>query len=275
MSIPFFSVIIPTYNRQDLVEKAIESVLAQDCRDYELIVVDDGSTDGSWENLQKFSDRIVLLKQNNRGVSAARNAALKVAKGEWVSFLDSDDLWYPHKLRVQKQYIKENPSYKIVHSDEVWFRNHVRVNPMKKHAKGGGDQFYRSLELCVISPSAVAIRKDLILELGGFREDFPACEDYDLWLKITAKYPVGYIQEQLVIKYGGHEDQLSQKFKAMDYWRVLSIDWLLNNHSLNLEQREKAVSILIKKLKILIKGHQKYNHLEKVHELNVILKHYH
>jgi len=267
-----FSIIIPTFNRSSVIERAIESVLNQSFTDFELIIVDDGSTDETKTLLNKYENRIQYIYQENKGVSAARNLGVKEAKGKWLAFLDSDDEWLNKKLELQNKYIENNPGIKIVHGNEIWIRNGVRVNQMKKHAKGGGDQFIRSLDLCLISPSTVALRKDLYCELGGFREDFVVCEDYDLWLKITHQYEVGFIEEDLIKKYGGHEDQLSRQFYGMDLWRVKSIVSLLKESSLEINQRETALKVLNKKMKVLEKGALKHQNKNLLKELDLLKK---
>lgn len=267
---PFFSVIIPTYNRAHTIERAISSVFAQGFDDYELIIVDDGSTDKTQEVLTFFAKNkpnnvfVKLLRTENKGVSAARNYGVNYASGTWISFLDSDDEWLPHKLQAQYNFIQDNPDYKLVHGEEIWIRNGVRVNQKKIHQKDGGDIFERATELCLISPSAVAIETDTYLEHGGFREDFPVCEDYDLWLKITSLMPVGFIKDPIINKYGGHEGQLSAQFKAMDFYRVKSLKWILKNRELTPEKRNKVLEVALKKCTILLNGYQKHNNEENV-----------
>ena len=267
------SVIIPTFNRADTILRAVDSVLAQSYKDFELIVIDDGSSDNTYHVLSPYIERNQLhyFKQENKGVSAARNYAVKKSNGHWISFLDSDDSWLPHKLETQVDYINSNPSCSLVHGEEIWIRNGKRVNPKKKHAKSGGDIFVRSLELCLISPSAVILRRELFDHMGGFREDFEVCEDFDLWLKITSLYEVGFIKEPIINKYGGHQDQLSRKYFAMDLWRVRSIAWILENRSLSDLKREKALNILKHKCEVLINGYKKHDNLKDLDEVEKIL----
>jgi len=125
-------VVIPTYNRFPQVKHAIESVLSQTYRDFELWVVDDGSTDGTGEALRAYGDRITYVWQENNGVSAARNVGLRVSRGKYVAFLDSDDLWMPRKLEIQVRCMEENPQFPLCYTDEVWIRRGVRVNPKRK-----------------------------------------------------------------------------------------------------------------------------------------------
>jgi glycosyltransferase involved in cell wall biosynthesis len=179
------SVVIPTYNRLPTVKDAIESVLNQTYRDFEFWVVDDGSTDGTGEALRTFGDKVKYVSQNNRGVSAARNLGLRISRGKYLAFLDSDDLWEPQKLEIQVKCMEENPQFPLCYTDEVWIRGGTRVNPKKKHAKYSGWIFEKCLPLCIISPSSALMKRSLFDEIGGFDETLPVCEDYDLWLRVT------------------------------------------------------------------------------------------
>src|SRR4030095_47562 len=128
--------------------------------------------------------------------------------------------------------------------EEIWLRNGVRVNPHRKHCKAGGDIFARSLDLCLVSPSAVVMRRELFARMGGFDESFPACEDYDLWLRGAAVMPVCLIDTPLVIKRGGHADQLSRQFWGMDRFRVTALCKLLQSGVLSEEQRQTTLQVL-------------------------------
>lgn len=273
MSEIFVSVIIPTYNRAASIERAVRSVLEQAYKHFELIVIDDGSTDRTKEILEQFST-IKYIYCKNGGVSKARNIGIEMAQGDWIAFLDSDDEWLPHKLEKQIAVIKEKEDTVCVHSDEIWVRNGVRVNQMKKHKKGGGEQFIPSLALCLISPSTVILKKEIFKKIGPFREDFPVCEDYDLWLKLTSLYSVEYVDEVLIKKYGGHEDQLSRKLKAMDFYRIKAIDWILEHRNLSELYQKEATSVLVKKAEILIKGYKKHNNLSDLPQVQTILAKY-
>lgn len=266
------SVIIPTHNRVGTLERAIRSVWAQTEIRWELIVVDDGSDDTTSELLSRLQEErsFVWTSQENRGVSAARNRGVSLAQGEWLCFLDSDDEWLPQKLEKQLAYAETNPMCPLVHTDEIWIRRGVRVNPMKKHTKKGGDVFFQALQLCCISPSTTMIRKTAYHSYGGFREDFPVCEDYHLWLHIAAENEVGFIDEPLVTKYGGHKDQLSRRYKAMDYYRVLSIHDVLRCRFLTDDKRRAAIKTLQEKTEILLQGYKKHDnmtHFEEVQNL--------
>lgn len=253
------SVIIPSYNRLDSLKRAVHSVLDQDCAVDELIVVDDGSTDGTANYIRHNFPHIKLIQQTNQGVSAARNAGIKLAKYDWIALLDSDDSWHPDKISTIKKHHTKQPDISLIHSDEIWIRNHVRVNAMNKHQKTGGNLFLRCLPLCVISPSAVVLKRSLIETVGYFDESLPACEDYDLWLKICCQHSVHYIDQPLITKYGGHEDQLSTQHWGMDRFRIRSLWRLIQQGSLSEEYRFAANEMMQKKLKVLLNGAKKHH----------------
>jgi len=250
---PTVSVIIPTFNRWPLVGAAVESVLGQSYADFEIIVVDDGSTDNTAQQLSQFGSRMRLLTQPHLGVSVARNLAVRHARGCYLAFLDSDDLWLPKKLAVQTAFMEQNPAVRICQTDEVWIRNGVRVNPRAKHRKPSGDIFLPSLERCLVSPSAVMLTRELFERVGGFDENLPMCEDYDLWLRVAVDQPVPLIEDKLVIKRGGHADQLSRSTWGMDRYRMLALQKLLRS-SLDGVKRDAAIEVLRRKVKVLASG---------------------
>ena len=261
---PFFCAVIPTFNRWPLVGEAIESVLSQSFTDFELIVIDDGSSDGTAENIARDFPNVTLIKQENCGVSAARNVGIRLAKAGWIAFLDSDDLWEQEKLFRQYEAIQADPSIRIVHTDEIWIRNKKRVNPKNRHQKtgsenGGHELFQRSVEMCLISPSSVVIHSDVFGKVGLFDESLPVCEDYDLWLRIMANYPVAYIDKKLTIKRNDDDpdcsaDQLSKSTWGMDRYRVRSLERLIGSQSLDTQQVRIALNEVVRKSAILAKG---------------------
>ncbi|HEX9271719.1 MAG TPA: glycosyltransferase family A protein [Candidatus Binatia bacterium] len=253
---PIVSVIIPTYNRWPMVGEAMESVLAQSYRAWELIVVDDGSTDGTSEHLAQYGANIRHVSRQRSGVAAARNYGVGIARGRYVAFLDSDDLWMVKKLAIQMAFVEQHPEVQICQTEEIWFRRGVRVNPKAKHVKPSGDIFRRSLDLCLVSPSAVMITKQLFNQFGGFDESFPVCEDYDLWLRIGVDHLVPLIPMPLVVKRGGHRDQLSHSIWGMDRYRVQSLRKLLDN-GLSGEKREWVMEALKRKISVLCQGARK------------------
>jgi glycosyltransferase involved in cell wall biosynthesis len=251
---PLVSVIIPTYNRASLVVEAVDSVLAQSFRNLELIVIDDGSTDETGARLAPYGDRLRYDRRERSGVSAARNRGLELARGEWVAFLDSDDLWQPKKLEVQVNFFVRTPGAEICQTGEIWIRNGRRVNPRRKHAKPSGDIFEPSLELCLVSPSAVMVRKSLFSVVGAFDPLLPACEDYDLWLRIACRRRVFLIDEALVVKRGGHPDQLSRSTPFLDRYRIQALVKLLRSGELSATQAAAALRELEKKCRIYGQG---------------------
>ena len=269
-------VIIPVFNRSHLVERAIDSVLAQSLKHFNLFVVDDGSTDDLATVLKKYSydSRVIFLRQENKGVSAARNLGISHSKSEWIALLDSDDEWLPQKLEIQLAFSRKNPQYQFIHSDEIWMRNGVRVNPKKKFDKSNYEIFKRSLETCLISPSTVLMKRELCIKHGCFDESLVICEDYDLWLKILATSEVGYISEFLIKKYGGHDDQLSTKYYAMDFWRLKSLLKLIKSENLSLDQRQWIKDQIELKSSLLRAGYIKHHNSQGLNELAEIFRGY-
>ena len=250
---PFISVIIPTHNRSWVLGEAIDSVLAQDGCDFELIVVDDGSTDGTPALLRSYGDRLTTVRQENRGVSAARNTGIRYASGSLIAFLDSDDHWLTGKLRAQAAFFESRPDALICQTQEIWIRNGVRVNPKKRHQKPSGMIFEPSLHLCLVSPSAVMMRKALFDIVGLFDETLPACEDYDLWLRTSCRFPVFLVDAPLVVKRGGHPDQLSRA-PGLDRFRIASLVNCLKNEPLTRRQRDAVTGVLADKCRIYGQG---------------------
>jgi len=238
------------------MEATLQSVRSQTFRDFEVIVVDDGSTDGTIDLLQRFPEIRVHRWEDNRGVSAARNQGIEMARGEWICFLDSDDRWVESKLQVQVDWMQAHPECLACYTDEIWIRNDVRVNPKNKHRKYSGQIFRQCLPLCIISPSSIMMRASVLDAVGGFDADLAACEDYDLWLRLASRYPVDFIPEKLIIKTGGHADQLSQKFRGMDRFRVYAMEKILKQNVLSPEQRVWVLEALIEKCSILHTGYQ-------------------
>jgi glycosyltransferase involved in cell wall biosynthesis len=272
---PFVSVVIPVYNRRQLLERAVISVLRQRFRDFECIVVDDGSDDGSFEISCLDDPRVSVVRlPEHRGVSAARNSGVSRAVSPWIAFLDSDDEWLPEKLRRQVALVQCNPDLRILQCREAWIRNGVRVNPPQTHEKKSGDLFAESLERCMITPSSVMLRKELFLEKGGFNESLPACEDYDLWLKITAEYQVGLVDEILLRRYGGHPDQLSATVPVLDRFRIRSLLGLLAAGHLTGIQNNLVRKQIFERATICANGYLKRGNREAYEQYRTIAEQY-
>ncbi|MEJ2610363.1 MAG: glycosyltransferase [Candidatus Thiodiazotropha sp.] len=268
------SVIIPTYNRGHTICRALDSVFAQSLPPSEIIVVDDGSTDDTQAIIEERYSQCRYLQQPNLGVSRARNLGIEHAQGEWLAFLDSDDCWLPNKLQRQCEQLTESPNLRLCHSDEIWVRNGVRVNQMRKHKKRGGWIFQHCLPLCVISPSAAILHRSLFEEFGLFDPELPACEDYDLWLRICSREAVLYTDTPLIVKYGGHMDQLSHRHWGMDRFRIRALQKLLDDQLLAPVDRQAAIQTLVKKCKILSQGAEKRGHQERAAYFNNIKRRY-
>ena len=252
--------ILPTFNRAWSLQKAIDSVLSQEYTDMETIVVDDGSTDDTPAQLSSYGTRIRVIRQTNQGVSAARNTGIRAARGDLITLLDSDDAWLPGKLKAQVDFFNTHPEALICQTEEIWIRHGKRVNPKHRHKKHRGMIFERCLPLCLISPSAVMMRRTLLDEVGLFDEQLTACEDYDLWLRITWKYPVDLIDEPLIVKHGGHADQLSA-IPQLDRYRIQAIVNILRQGVLSADQTAAALGVLAKKCAIYATGCRKRGRL--------------
>jgi glycosyltransferase involved in cell wall biosynthesis len=257
------SVIIPTFNRAHTLSRTVGSVLAQTRPADEILIVDDGSDDRTRELVKSDYPQCRYLFQTNQGVSSARNLGIQQAQGEWIALLDSDDAWLPDKLQRQMAALQAAPGIRLCHTEEIWIRNGARVNAMKKHRKRGGRIFRHCLPLCVISPSSALLHRSLLQEVGLFDTDLPACEDYDLWLRICAREPVLFLDRPLLVKYGGHADQLSRKHWGMDRFRIQALEKIIGSGRLDDEDRNAAIEMLLEKSEILALGAEKRGKLSR------------
>jgi glycosyltransferase involved in cell wall biosynthesis len=274
------SVIIPTYNRASFLSEAIASVLGQDyfrrrdgARAFELLVIDDGSDDGTREVAAEFGEQVYYHAQPHRGVSAARNAGLELAKGETIAFLDSDDLWLKQKIGVQMAFFKAFPDAKVSYTEEIWVRNGARLNPHKKHAKPSGWIFDKVLPLCLLSLSSCLFRREVFDAVGGFDESLPVCEDYDLGIRIAQRYPIHLIPAPLIIKRGGHTDQLSHKYWGMDRYRVQALEKALRS-GLETWQAKLVREEICRKSRVLLQGFEKRGNAEETALYQGIIRKY-
>ena len=270
----FVSVIIPTFNRGDVLSRAIGSVLGQTYGDFELIVVDDGSTDHTKDLVTSLTGTIRYIIQSHKGVSAARNRGILESTGKLVAFLDSDDEWREDKLEKQVKLCESRDQHFICHSDELWLRHGKIVIQKEIHRKQGGHFFERALERCLISPSAVIMTRSLLNETGYFDESLPAAEDYDLWLRITAYNSVKFVDEPLVIKHGDREDQLSRIVPAIDRYRIEAITQILKDPNLPAHYRDAAVRELIRKCEVMAKGLAKRGKQEEAERYHALTRKY-
>ncbi len=274
------SVIIPTFNRCGFLQEAVDSVLRQSYRPLEVIIVDDGSEDSSYELIKPFLTKCPVgiicryFYQRNNGVSSARNTGLKQALGEYISFLDSDDLWDSRKIETQMEFMTHQSEYQACYTDEIWIRKGVRVNPKNIHQKYSGNIYTHCLPLCIISPSSILMKRDVIDRIGLFDEDLPACEDYDYWLRLSSQYPVYFIEEKLITKRGGHKDQLSHKYPVMDRFRVSALIKMTQFKGLPKKDYQNTIKMIKKKCEIIITGCQKRGKYEEAEYYQQIIQEY-
>lgn len=261
------SVIIPTYNRASFLVRALASVEQQTLVCREIIVVDDGSEDETAECVSEFTEKCSIpvryIYQANRGPAAARNRGITEAKSIYCAFLDSDDHWQKKKLEIQYSALASNPEIMIAHTRERWFRRGIHLNQKKIHQPGDGDIFKHCLQLCAVGMSTVMVKKELFTEVGMFNEHMPCCEDYDLWLRASSRYPFLLIGAPLTIKEGGREDQVSSQFRVgMDRLRIGAILDLLRGPCLSNEQILWTLEELQRKSVVYGKGCVKHKRIE-------------
>lgn len=258
------SVVIPTHNRYEFLKRAILSVVMQTHIPDEIIIVDDGSSD----NTSKITLDFPLIKyiyQENAGVSSARNLGIKNAKYDWVAFLDSDDEWHPDKLKEQIYFHKKNPNILMSYTDELWIRDGIELKIPKKFAKFGGEIFERCLSHCIIAPSSSLMHKSLLDKVGAFDQTLEVCEDYDLWLRVAISHQIGLINQKLITKYAGHENQLSFKHWGMDRFRVIALEKLLaDSNVISSKIRNLLITTLLQKYSLLLKGAIKYDKITEI-----------
>jgi glycosyltransferase involved in cell wall biosynthesis len=274
---PVFSVITIFHNEQRFLADSVASVVAQTGPSWELILVDDGSTDGSLQAVsERFRDsRIRTLRTARAGVSAARNAGIREACHPWIAFLDSDDLWTPHKLAGELEALESLPGCRIVYTDEIWIRRGRRVNPRKIHRKYGGWIYHRCLPLCIISPSSILLHRRVLEQNGLFDESLPVCEDYDLWLRLAARQPIGYLDRPLIIKRGGHPDQLSRSRWGMDRFRVRALLKMLHSDLLTPLQQRLTRQEIVSKAAILANGFEKRGKIDQARHYRDLIEQFH
>lgn len=257
------SVVIPVYNRPELVQRAVDSVHCQSLPPLEIIVVDDGSSPPLDALNPSLQTKVRILRQGcNRGVSAARNLGITEARGEWIALLDSDDEWAPEKLKKQSEYLQNNKGISAVQTGERWIRKGNEVIPPNYLNKSTHDLWNRSLKHCLICPSSVLLHRSVFQKVGWFNENLPVCEDYEFWLRLLLQFECGLVEEKLVTKHGGHPDQLSTTTWGMDRFRVKALQNLLESPHLTQKQDAEARSVLVEKCMILAHGSEKRNKLK-------------
>ena len=255
----FFSIIVPTYNREAFLDKAINSVLNQSYENFELIIADDGSSDKTKQLVSSFSDKRVHYIKNdlNKGVAYARNIGLEKATGNYIAFLDSDDWWLNNKLEKAVEYIKRYKDIHIFHTGEIWLRNGKLLKQKDKHKNPSGWAYINALPLCCISISTAVLSKKVFDETGIFDESFEACEDYDFWLRATNRFEIKLIPEYLTEKDGGRPDQLSSSVWGLDRFRIRALEKMLISGDLSEENYRFTFQELKKKCRVFEEGCKK------------------
>lgn len=222
---PLVSVVIPTYNRRGLVCRAIDSVLAQDCPVEDVIVVDDGSTDGTGEALQqRYGDRIRYLRQPNTGVSAARNRGLAAARGRYITLLDSDDLWLPAKTRLQAAWLDGHPGYGMVVCDVARVDRHDRDIDVLQRRRILPEDGWASRWIMhdpVLVPASVMLRREVLDDVGGFDETLVTAEDLEFHLRVARRWRIGVVAQPLVRAMRGHDGLSALANSYDDYVAVV------------------------------------------------------
>lgn len=271
--------VIPTFNRSSMLKRAIDSVLHQTVRCSELIIVDDGSTDDTPKLLSELAaspEKVCkVYRLDNSGPAAARNYGVRRALFPYIAFLDSDDHWHRQKLEIQYQYLIDNPACRISHTREKWLRRGRHLNQKKKHIPGDGDIFAQSLRLCAVGMSTIMMQRKLFDQVGFFDESLRCCEDYDLWLRISCRYPFLLVDKPLTIKEGGREDQVSSQYGlGIDRMRIYSLRKLLDSGVLDCRMHSMALQELKKKITIFGNGCLKHNKTELGHSFLALIPHY-
>lgn len=252
---PTVSVIIPAYNRAAMLPRAIDSVLSQAGVDFELLVVNDGSSDDTAAVLKAYGSRLIHIRQAHQGVSAARNTGIRAARAPLLAFLDSDDWFLKGKLARQSALMLANPGALVSHTGEKWLRRGEHLNQKRRHRKEGGNIFGRCLKLCAVGMSTIMARRELFGRFGMFDESLPCCEDYELWLRVSAVESFLLVDQPLTVKEGGREDQLSVRHRlGMDKYRIYALRKLLTSAVLSEEQDKLARRELARKCRIYGNG---------------------
>ena len=263
------SVIIPTFNRVEYLPDALDSVYSQTHSVSEVIVVDDGSTDHTVEKLSPAYPSAQFLRQENQGVSSARNLGIAKASHPWIALLDSDDRWTPQKLEQQITHLSQNPSLRAVHTGEKWIRDGKEINIPASLDKSKDGLWERSLEKCIICPSSVLLHQSVFEKTGTFDPSLAICEDYDFWLRLLLTHEIGLIEEPLVHKYGGHPDQLSMSTWGLDRFRVQSLKKISGFENLTPRHRAQIYETIIRKTDLLIQGFKKHGKYEEAQRYQV------
>ena len=278
-----YTAVITTCRREHLLRRALLSVVSQTLPASQILITDDGGntkrigslTKRFWQENRPQTARLpapTVLTNDGYGISAARNTAIRLADFEWIAFLDDDDEWLPDKnlsqaraltMPTEHGAIKNTRqstgkrTYRLCHTNEIWLRNGSPLNQLAKHRKSGGQIYERCLSMCRVSPSSVFLHRTLFEDYGLFDEKLPVCEDYDMWLRICAYEEALYLPTPLVIKHGGHANQLSRKYWGIDRFRIRALAKMMQDRNLPADKRNATRQMLIEKFSILANGARK------------------
>jgi glycosyltransferase involved in cell wall biosynthesis len=251
------SVIIPAYNGEKFIEEALRSLFAQKCPAEEIIVIDDGSTDGTASVLEKYRKQVSYHFQENSGLAAARNAGIRVSKGAYLAFLDADDLFHPEKIEVQKTFLDSHPEIDMVFSDFEYFGGMLLRRPIPDSLKKGEGNLLLDLFRfnCIAIPT-VLLRRECFQEVGSFDESLLAVEDYDLWLRLVKRKKIGYV-DHVLAKVRLHPENMSKDADLMRDYEIRVMDKAIKDNP-DIEDR---YSHLIKEKRGIVYFETGYRHL--------------
>lgn len=245
MSDPLVSIVTPVYNGEQYLAEAIESALAQTYRNFELLIINDGSTDNSKAIITSYlnNSKIHYFEQQNAGVAAARNLALRNANGKYIGFLDQDDLWLPDKLSTQIQYLETNPEIPFVHSRQGYIQ--ADGTPIPDYPKDWvydlhGKCFIELFKRNRIAVLTVLVRKSVIDEIGFFNEAVSRVDDYELWLRICSRYPIGFQDNKLAL-YRCHDTNASHDYIKMEQAELKALKSFYNKNKQIFESIDKKI----------------------------------
>jgi len=244
---PIISVILPTYNRGNVISRAIESVLCQTYKNIELIIIDDGSFDNTEEVISKYKDDIKYIKQDNAGASSARNNGIRQSQGEYIAFLDSDDQWECNKLQLQYEFFASNDVALVSTDSKTYFEDGSlkKISTRKlvnKSIKSFEDVFMHPY----LGTPTVMVKKSVILDEGGFDETLRTAEDIDLFLRISSHNKIGYINKKLVNIYLSSDGLSTGLDSYEDNIKVLNKT--LDNNSSYFNDKRNVVNEVMSKL---------------------------
>ena len=238
------SIIMPVYNGMPFLKEAVDSVFKQTYKEFELIVINDGSSDGSLrfleETKKRAKERLKIINQTNRGQVVAKNNGIKVAQGDFIAFLDSDDVWDKEKLTVQMEFFKKHPTLFLCYTEAFLIdENSKKIGYRSVNSLYKGRCFDLLIKRNNITASSVVLKRKCIDTVGKFDETLNCCENWDLWLRISKFFEIGYIKKPLT-SYRIHSSHMSNKRSKMLMGRIE----VIKKHCLGLSKKEYKNALL-------------------------------